>query len=117
MCLVSREYSDKFADARERHVGNRKVWFLDLIGRHPDRRERGKVLNTSADTHLLDTGAPKANANSVQESFGLSLNRFYSRRDGLRSPCGWRRTLPMRGTSTSTLDSGSRRRLSLGRGT
>jgi hypothetical protein len=36
------EYFQKFARAKKRHLGDRQYWYLNLIGRHPDRTEPGK---------------------------------------------------------------------------
>ena len=36
------EYFEKFAQAKKRHLGDREYWYLNLIGRHPNRTEPGK---------------------------------------------------------------------------
>ncbi|KAF5858057.1 hypothetical protein ETB97_004926 [Aspergillus alliaceus] len=38
-----KEYLDKFSDARKRHLKDQEFWFLDLLGRHPERREPGVI--------------------------------------------------------------------------
>jgi hypothetical protein len=35
------EYFDKFERVKEQYLGKRRYWYLNLIGRHPERREPG----------------------------------------------------------------------------
>lgn len=35
------EYREKYGEAKKRHLGDRKHWYLNLVGRSPERRERG----------------------------------------------------------------------------
>jgi hypothetical protein len=35
------EYFRKFAEVKKKHLGDRQYWYLNLIGRDPERKESG----------------------------------------------------------------------------
>ena len=35
------EYHDKFSAIKKKYLGDRQYWYLNLLGRHPDRNEPG----------------------------------------------------------------------------
>lgn len=35
------EYRDRFAEVKKEYMQDRQYWYLNLIGRHPDRTEPG----------------------------------------------------------------------------
>jgi len=38
---VINEYYDRFSEVKKKHLGGRKYWYLNLIGRDPSRTEPG----------------------------------------------------------------------------
>ncbi|CZR67880.1 uncharacterized protein PAC_17779 [Phialocephala subalpina] len=37
------EYKQKYTAAKKRHLGDRSHWYLNLLGRHPERQEPGAI--------------------------------------------------------------------------
>lgn len=40
-----REYWAAFTPVKQQHLCGRKHWYLSMIGRHPERRDRGQPVN------------------------------------------------------------------------
>jgi hypothetical protein len=38
------EYQEKTKALKKKYIGDRRYWYLNLIGRHPDRLDKGECL-------------------------------------------------------------------------
>ncbi|KKA22167.1 hypothetical protein T310_3804 [Rasamsonia emersonii CBS 393.64] len=50
-----REFWEAFTPVRQQHLRGRKHWYLNLLGRHPERSERGQLLPYKKKKKVLTT--------------------------------------------------------------
>ncbi|KAF8853230.1 hypothetical protein BDZ45DRAFT_629291 [Acephala macrosclerotiorum] len=75
------EYKQKYAEVKKRYLGDRSHWYLNLLGRHPERKEAG-AIRALFEPYLLqarEAGLPawveatNAHARDVYAHFGFRV--------------------------------------------